>query len=138
MVADTQFKPSGMIVNRSMPPGTIIPELVYGDMDSAVTWLCQTFGFRERLRIANHRAQLVLGAASLVVVAQSAGHTLQPRRGEVTHSLMWCASPMWIAITNMSKVAARTSSAHPRPTLSANVSTASKTSAVTAGRLANR
>jgi len=84
---NTQSNPSVMIVNRSMPPGTIIPELVYADMNRAVAWLCQTFGFRERLRIANHRAQLALGEASLVVVQQGE-QALQPRGGEATHSLM--------------------------------------------------
>jgi hypothetical protein len=28
-----------MISNRSMPPGTIIPELVYDDLNAAVDWL---------------------------------------------------------------------------------------------------
>lgn len=50
--------------NRSMPSGIIIPELVYVDLDQAVVWLCTAFGFRERLRIRNHRCQLVFGAAS--------------------------------------------------------------------------
>jgi hypothetical protein len=44
-----------MITNRSMPPGVIIPELPYYDVNQAATWLCQAFGFRERLRIGNHR-----------------------------------------------------------------------------------
>jgi uncharacterized glyoxalase superfamily protein PhnB len=75
-----------------MPPGTIIPELVYRDLDAAVAWLCTTFGFQERLRIGNHRSQLVLGDASVIAVAQPAGHAPDvldaPRHGELTHSLM--------------------------------------------------
>jgi hypothetical protein len=59
-----QFSQSGTIPNRSMPPRTIISELVYGDLAAAVAWLCTTFGFKERLRIGNHRSQLVFGAAS--------------------------------------------------------------------------
>jgi uncharacterized glyoxalase superfamily protein PhnB len=78
--------------NRSMPPGTIIPELVYPDLAAAVAWLCTTFGFRERLRIGNHRSQLVFGVASIVVVAQPAVHTPDvsdvPLHGQLTHSLM--------------------------------------------------
>ncbi|HSJ56161.1 MAG TPA: VOC family protein [Anaerolineae bacterium] len=82
----------GAMNNRSMPPGTIIPELVYSDLDAAVAWLCKTLGFTERLRIANHRSQLVLGDASIIAVARSGerrpGAASLPLETEVTHSLM--------------------------------------------------
>ena len=74
-----------MRVNRSMPPGTIIPELVYSDVATAVAWLCQTFGFKERLRIGNHRSQLLFGEASIVVVG---GGGQSSPAAEMTHSLM--------------------------------------------------
>jgi uncharacterized glyoxalase superfamily protein PhnB len=54
--------------NRSMPPGTMIPELDYPDVATAAAWLCTAFGFAERLRIANHRFQLTFGSGSIVVV----------------------------------------------------------------------
>ncbi len=54
-------------MNRSMPPGVVIPELAYADVREAVDWLCTAFGFVERLRIGTHRAQLTLGAGSIVV-----------------------------------------------------------------------
>jgi uncharacterized glyoxalase superfamily protein PhnB len=57
-----------MITNRSMPPGAIIPEVPYDDVGTAATWLCQTFGFKERLRIGNHRCQLTFGESSIVVI----------------------------------------------------------------------
>jgi uncharacterized glyoxalase superfamily protein PhnB len=57
-----------LLVNRSMPPGTIIPELAYPDVRAAAAWLCRAFGFRERLRIANHRVQLTLEDASVVAI----------------------------------------------------------------------
>ena len=57
-----------MITNRSMPPGVIIPEVPYDDVGTAATWLCQTFGFKERLRIGNHRCQLTFGESSIVVI----------------------------------------------------------------------
>jgi len=57
-----------MITNRSMPPGVIIPELRYDNVNEAATWLCQAFGFKERLRIANHRCQLTFGEASVVAI----------------------------------------------------------------------
>jgi uncharacterized glyoxalase superfamily protein PhnB len=92
----TQSSQSGMMVNRSMPPGVIIPELAYGDVGAAVAWLCETFGFKERLRIGNHRSQLVFGEASVIVVAHSEGRAarapdvavLQPPQSEATHSVM--------------------------------------------------
>jgi uncharacterized glyoxalase superfamily protein PhnB len=37
--------------NRSMPSSVIIPVLSYPDVREAVDWLCQAFGFVERLRI---------------------------------------------------------------------------------------
>jgi len=54
-------------MNRSMPPGIVIPELPYADVRKAVEWLCRSFGFAERLRIGNHRAQLTYGAGSIIV-----------------------------------------------------------------------
>ncbi len=77
--------------NRSMPPGIIIPELVYVDLDQAVVWLCTAFGFRERLRIGNHRCQLVFGAASdASIVAIQAERADWPPEAEQpsTHALM--------------------------------------------------
>jgi uncharacterized glyoxalase superfamily protein PhnB len=58
------------MTNRSMPPSLIIPELAYHDVREAVDWLCRTFGFTERLRIGDHRAQLTLGDGSIVVTEQ--------------------------------------------------------------------
>lgn len=86
----------GAMPNRSMPPGIIIPELVYDDIRTAVAWLCQTFGFRERLRIGEHRSQLVFGEAALIVVARSGGKAPHPgdathrvpHQEELTHSIM--------------------------------------------------
>lgn len=56
-----------MITNRSMPPGIIIPELAYADVLEAAAWLCRALGFRERLRIADHRVQLTYQGCSIVV-----------------------------------------------------------------------
>ena len=60
-----------MSTNRSMPPAVIIPELPYPNVRDGVDWLCHTFGFKERLRIGNHRAQLQFGEGSLVVIQGS-------------------------------------------------------------------
>lgn len=56
-----------MVINRSMPPGIIVPELAYRDVAEASAWLCRVLGFRERLRIGTHRVQLMFGAASMIV-----------------------------------------------------------------------
>jgi uncharacterized glyoxalase superfamily protein PhnB len=83
-----------MTQNRSMPPGTIIPELAYADVDAAAAWLCNTFGFTERMRIANHRRQLVYRDESIIVVAYRGEN--MPNLSDVvvtapfTHSILMC------------------------------------------------
>ena len=57
-----------MSMNRSMPPGVIIPELPYDDVNTAAEWLCQAFGFKQRLRIGNHRCQLSFGEGSVIAI----------------------------------------------------------------------
>jgi uncharacterized glyoxalase superfamily protein PhnB len=69
-----------MVVNRSMPAATIIPVLAYADVAAAVTWLCEAFGFAERLRIGTHRAQLTFGAGAIVVVQ----HATHEPLGQIT------------------------------------------------------
>lgn len=70
-----------MVVNRSMPPGSFIPELAYADVRAAADWLCRAFGFRERLRIGDHRVQLVFGGGAMVVVGLPAGARVGPTHG---------------------------------------------------------
>ena len=53
--------------NRSMPGGTVIPELAYPDVAEAATWLCDVFGFTVRLAIADHRIQLNVGDGAVVL-----------------------------------------------------------------------
>jgi uncharacterized glyoxalase superfamily protein PhnB len=91
-----QSKPSDILSNRSMPPGIIIPEMVYDDLDSAVTWLGEAFGFKERLRIRDHRSQLTLGAASIIIktspsrskIGLSDPDPTKPLDREADHSIM--------------------------------------------------
>ncbi|HEY8997845.1 MAG TPA: VOC family protein [Edaphobacter sp.] len=73
-----------MLFNRSMPSATVIPELAYPDLGEAIDWLTRVFGLRLRLRIANHRAQMMIGDGAIVLVEH-------PRTGEITpiaHSLL--------------------------------------------------
>jgi len=72
--------------NRSIPPSTVIPVLVYPDVRQAVAWLGAAFGFAERTRIGeSHRAQLSIGEDGAMIVADSRGERQPPQEGVVTH-----------------------------------------------------
>lgn len=60
-----------MLPNRSVPSAQVIPELAYDDVGEASDWLCAAFGFTERLRIGNHRAQLVYGEGAVIVTERA-------------------------------------------------------------------
>lgn len=66
-----------------MPASTIIPVLGYPDVRAAVDWLCSAFGFVERLRIGEHRAQLSFGDGHVVVAegeaSSAANHSIMVR-----------------------------------------------------------
>jgi len=59
-----------MATNRAMPASTVIPELAYPDVRAAADWLCRAFGFRPRLLMGGHRAQLSIGDGAMVVTEQ--------------------------------------------------------------------
>jgi uncharacterized glyoxalase superfamily protein PhnB len=72
--------------NRSVPPATVVPVLVYPDVRAAVVFLSAAFGFVERTRIGeSHRAQLAVGDDGAVIIADVAGERRPPQSGEVTH-----------------------------------------------------
>ena len=54
--------------NRSVPTSAVIPELPYPDVREAADWLCRAFGFKERLQIGDHRAQLVFEDGAVIVI----------------------------------------------------------------------
>jgi uncharacterized glyoxalase superfamily protein PhnB len=58
-----------VIANRSVPPSPVIPVLAYSDVAQASDWLCNAFGFRQRLRIGDHRAQLIFGEGAVIVTS---------------------------------------------------------------------
>jgi uncharacterized glyoxalase superfamily protein PhnB len=62
-----------MLSNRSMPNACVIPEIAYPDVGKAVDWLCEVYGFKLRLRIGNHRAQLDIGGGAIVVTERRDG-----------------------------------------------------------------
>jgi len=66
-----------MVVNRSAPRATVVPILIYDDVDKAVDWLCATFGFGERLRAAGPgggatHAQLEIAEGAVMLGRQGA------------------------------------------------------------------
>jgi uncharacterized glyoxalase superfamily protein PhnB len=72
--------------NRSIPPATVIPVLVYPDVRAAVDWLTAAFGFVERTRIGeSHRAQMSIGTDGAMIVADVAGERQPPQTTAVTH-----------------------------------------------------
>ena len=57
-----------LMANRSVPPASVIPVLPYPEVLAAADWLRVAFGFTVRLRIADHRVQLMYGDGAVVVV----------------------------------------------------------------------
>jgi len=80
-----------MIVNRSAPCGTIVPSLIYNDVAQAIDWLCDVFGFTERLRVTGEHgdvghAQLATGQGGILLGKSRAGFR-PPLLNEVSQSL---------------------------------------------------
>jgi uncharacterized glyoxalase superfamily protein PhnB len=75
--------------NRSIPPATVIPVLVYPDVRAAVEFLTNAFGFEERVQIGeDHRSQLGFGDGGSLIVGDVSGERQAPRAGEETHSVV--------------------------------------------------
>jgi predicted enzyme related to lactoylglutathione lyase len=70
----------GPLSNRTMPPCTIIPQLVYDDVPAAIEWLCDKFGFTERWRVGDHRAQLSIGDGTVAITEPRTSHVLSGRQ----------------------------------------------------------
>ena len=84
-------RPPG-IVNRSAPAATVVPVLVYEDVAEAIAWLCEAFGFSERLPAARPdgktmHAQLSIAEGAVMLGAQGA-EFLPPRSNEVNQYVL--------------------------------------------------
>jgi uncharacterized glyoxalase superfamily protein PhnB len=66
-----------MVVNRSAPPGPVVPVLVYEDVREAILWLCDVFGFEQHHRWERdgivEGAQLLVGEGSVFLRSQRPG-----------------------------------------------------------------
>jgi len=67
--------------NRSIPPAAVIPTLAVRDVVAATNWLCAAFGFRVRLRIGTHRAQLAAGDGAVILTELPAGQAVGADHG---------------------------------------------------------
>jgi uncharacterized glyoxalase superfamily protein PhnB len=73
-------------INRSVPPPTVVPVLVYPDVRAAVSFLTAAFGFVERTRIGeSHRAQMAVGDDGAVIVTDVGGERCAPDPDRMTH-----------------------------------------------------
>jgi uncharacterized glyoxalase superfamily protein PhnB len=81
-----------MISNTSAPAAAVVPILIYPDVNAAIEWLCDAFGFRERLRAADSRgvvghAQLVSGTGD-IMMGRAGGPYAAPESGRVTQYVL--------------------------------------------------
>jgi uncharacterized glyoxalase superfamily protein PhnB len=76
--------------NRSIPDPTVVPILPYPDVREAVDWLIRVFGFRERLQIAEHRAQMNIPNGGAMIVAEyiDCHRRPKPNTDHVSHKIM--------------------------------------------------
>jgi uncharacterized glyoxalase superfamily protein PhnB len=63
-----------MLVNRTTGSASIVPELVYSDVEAAIDWLCEAFGFTELWRAGGHRARLAFGNGVVIVADHDPTH----------------------------------------------------------------
>lgn len=74
--------------NASIPPCPVLPVLAYDDVRAAVGWLTRAFGFAERVRIGDHRAQLSAGGGAVIVADATNGRRAPVAADGVTQSVM--------------------------------------------------
>ena len=78
-----------MIENRSVPPKTILPHVVYSDIGQAIAWLAKTFGFTLHYHYGDPPAgaQLHLGDAWIMLKQALPGRGTPVQLGAHTQSL---------------------------------------------------
>jgi uncharacterized glyoxalase superfamily protein PhnB len=78
-----------MISNRSVPTETVLPHVVYQDLERAIRWLSEAFGFVEHYRYGDPTsgAQMRAGDAYLMVKRAEPGQRSPKELGFGTQSL---------------------------------------------------
>lgn len=79
-----------MLISRTTGSASVVPELVYADVEEAVDWLCETFGFTELWRAGGHRARLAFGNGVLIVADDDReyGRAVPERGAPRSYSIM--------------------------------------------------
>ena len=82
------------MVNRSAPNAAVVPILIYPDVAAAIEWLCDAFGFQERLRASGRdgivgHAQLTSGGGD-IMIGRAGGPFVAPERDR-THQYVLIA-----------------------------------------------
>jgi uncharacterized glyoxalase superfamily protein PhnB len=77
-----------MTPNRSAPPVSVTPVLTYPDVREAVAWLTAVFGFAERVRVGDHRAQLSFGNGAFIAADDSGERRTPLAEAGITHAVM--------------------------------------------------
>jgi uncharacterized glyoxalase superfamily protein PhnB len=77
-----------MTTNRSVPVDTVLPHIVYQDVDAAIAWLTRVFGFKEHYRYGEPTsgAQMV-ASRSYIMVRSARGEKSPAMLGFGTQSL---------------------------------------------------
>ena len=74
-----------MLINRTTGSASVVPELVYVDVEQAVDWLCAAFGCTELWRAGGHRARIAFGMGVLIVAEADPVFGRAARKRDVPH-----------------------------------------------------
>ena len=79
-----------MVINRTTGSASVVPELVYADVEQAIDWLCEAFGFKELWRAGGHRARLAFGNGVVIIADADPrfGRSAPERDVPQSHSIM--------------------------------------------------
>ena len=79
-----------MLISRTTGSASVVPELVYPDVEQAVDWLCETFGFTELWRAGGHRARIAFGNGVVILADADAeyGRAVPDQHGPRCHAVM--------------------------------------------------
>ena len=78
-----------VLTNRSVPPKSVLPHVVYDDVAEAIEWLTKTFSFVEHYRYGEpaQGAQMHLGDAWIMLQQARPGRSTPARLGAETQML---------------------------------------------------